>query len=222
VMVRIRNAKERVARLTAAPVGLPPDPLVFLTAPSWDGRDDLWIADRDPAKPALLRLAEGEEKPQVVPIAPDLDGARIESVKVSADGTRIALLLERDGKTALHIGRIERTGPQDDPQVSVTGLRPTAPQMEAVTAVSWAGPSRLVVVGRESGGVQQLRYIHTDGFTSAASVLPGLNQVRSISASNAEGHPLVAHAKEEGIVQLPAGATWQTVVPKGSSPVYPG
>ncbi|MGX2996071.1 TlrC/CarA/OleB/SrmB family ABC-F type ribosomal protection protein [Streptomyces sp. JNUCC 64] len=27
--VRIRNAKERVARLTAAPVGLPPDPLVF-------------------------------------------------------------------------------------------------------------------------------------------------------------------------------------------------
>ncbi|MFF3552449.1 TlrC/CarA/OleB/SrmB family ABC-F type ribosomal protection protein [Streptomyces tsukubensis] len=28
-MVRIRNAKERVARLTAAPVQLPPDPLVF-------------------------------------------------------------------------------------------------------------------------------------------------------------------------------------------------
>lgn len=194
-----------------------------LTAPSWDGSGDLWIADRDPAKPALLRLADGAEVPVEVPIEPDPDGARIESLKVSADGARIALLLEKDGKTALHIGRVERTGSRDDPDgVSVTGLRPAAPQMEAVTAFSWAGPSRLVVVGREAGGVQQLRYLHTDGYTSAASVLPGLNQVRSISASNDDGHPLVAHSQEEGIVQLPAGATWQTVVPKGSSPVYPG
>ena len=82
---------------------------------------------------------------------------------MSADGVRIALLLTKDGRTTLKIGRVERQGPKGDPEVSVAELRPAAPQMETVTAVSWAGPSRLVVVGKESGGVQQVRYIQTDG-----------------------------------------------------------
>lgn len=33
-----------------------------LSAPSWDGRGDLWVADRDPARPRLLRLAEGRAR----------------------------------------------------------------------------------------------------------------------------------------------------------------
>ncbi|WP_425473939.1 LpqB family beta-propeller domain-containing protein [Streptomyces qinzhouensis] len=195
-----------------------------LTAPSWDGRGDLWFADRDLAGPALLRRPAGQELPQKVTIAPGLDGARIHSVKVAADGTRIALLLAKGGKTTLYIGRVERTGTQSDPVVSVDGLLPAAPQMVDVKAVSWAGPSRLVVVGRESGGVEQVRYIQTDGSTSASSVLPGLNQVVSIAASNNEGQPLVAHSTTDGIVRLPTGATWQMVVGvgKGTSPVYPG
>ncbi|MFI1397882.1 LpqB family beta-propeller domain-containing protein [Streptomyces sp. NPDC020681] len=192
-----------------------------LSAPSWDGRGDLWIADRDPAHPALLRLAAGAGAPQRVSV-PGLDGARIESLRVSADGVRIALLLAKDGKTTLKIGRVERQGPKDNQVVSIAELRPAAPQMETVTAVSWAGPSRLVVVGKESGGVAQVRYIQTDGSTSAAGVLPGLNRVKAVAASDDESRPLVAYSEDDGIVRLPAGANWQTMVEKGSSPVYPG
>lgn len=191
-----------------------------LSAPSWDGRGDLWVADRDLKNPALLRLPGGSGTPQPVEV-PGLDGARIEALRVSADGVRIALLLTKGGKTTLSIGRVEREGPKKD-KVSVAELRPAAPQMETVTAVSWAGPSRLVVVGKESGGVQQVRYIQTDGSTSAASILRGLSGVKAVAASDDESRPLVAYSDSDGIVQLPAGANWQTLVKEGSSPVYPG
>ncbi|MEU5975204.1 LpqB family beta-propeller domain-containing protein [Streptomyces sp. NPDC047315] len=193
-----------------------------LTAPSWDGLGDLWVADRNPEGPVLLRLPSGNGPPQEVPIVPGLDGARISSLKVSADGARIALLLERDGKTTLQIGRVERSGTGAHAAVSVAHLRAAAPQMENVSAVSWAGASRLVVVGREAGGVPQVRYIQTDGSTPAGSVLPGLNRVKSVTASDIEGRPLVAHSEDDGIVRLPAGGNWQTVDTTGSFPIYPG
>ncbi|MEV6398346.1 LpqB family beta-propeller domain-containing protein [Streptomyces sp. NPDC051907] len=198
------------------------DPAHRLSAPSWDGQGDLWVADRDPAHPALLRLEDGVGAPQNVKIIPGLDGAHIDALKVSADGSRIALLLAKDGKTTLKIGRVERQGPKDEPVVSVAELRPAAPQMETVTAVSWAGPSKLVVVGKESGGVQQVRYMQTDGSSLPASILPGLTQVKAVTATGDEARPLVAYSEEDGIVRLPAGANWQTLVKKGSAPVYPG
>jgi hypothetical protein len=193
-----------------------------LSAPSWDGFGDLWIADRDPERPALYRFERGAGRPHSVAIVPGLDGARVESLRISADGARIALLLEKDGRTTLRIGRVERQDSPAGPVFAVAALRSVAPQMETVTAVSWAGPSRLVLVGREEGGVPQVRYMQTDGSTSATSVLPGLNRVRAVAATGDENRPLVAYSEDDGIVRLPAGANWQTMVKKGSSPVYPG
>lgn len=191
-----------------------------LSTPSWDGRGDLWVADRDPKKPRLLWLDQGAGEPLPVKIS-DLDG-RIEAVRVSADGVRIALLVKKDGKTSLQIGRVERTGAKgEQPEISVVELGEAAPQMEEVTAMSWAGGSRLVVVGRESGGVQQMRYVQCDGSALAGATLPGLTGVKEIAASEDERQPLVAHS-DDGIVRLPTGAQWQTVVKEGSAPVYPG
>ncbi|MFE0102730.1 LpqB family beta-propeller domain-containing protein [Streptomyces sp. NPDC059009] len=191
-----------------------------LSTPSWDGRGDLWVADRDGEHSRLLWLSQGAGEPVDVRI-PDLDG-RIEAVRVAADGVRIALIVRKDGKTALRIGRIERQGGDGDkPDILVDGLRQAAPQMEEVTAMSWAGGSRLVVVGREYGGVQQMRYVQCDGSAPAASNLPGLTGVDEIAASEDDRQPLLAHS-DDGIVRLPTGAQWQTVVEKGKSPVYPG
>ncbi|MFJ4923890.1 LpqB family beta-propeller domain-containing protein [Streptomyces sp. NPDC088725] len=209
--------------------GDPGDPVVTstgtraedrLSAPSWDGHGDLWIADRNPAKPRLLRLPGGKGAPREVAVD-GIGNARIQAVRVSADGVRVALLLTDNGRTTLQIGRVERHAGGGS-EVSVVALKSAAPQLEAVTAVSWAGPSRLVVVGKEQGGVQQVRYIQTDGSTSAASVLPGLNQVTAIAAADDDRQPLVADSEDAGIVRLPSGANWQTMVEAGSSPVYPG
>lgn len=197
------------------------DPADRLTAPSWDGRGDLWVADRDPDNSRLLRLPHGTDKPQEVTV-PSLGGSRIAGLRLSSDGVRIALLLTKDGHTTLKIGRIERLGPGDDAEVSVVDLRQAAPQFADVTAVSWSGRSRLVVVGKEQGGVQQVRYVQADGSTPSSGVLPGVNQVLAIAAADDEQLPLMADTFGDGIVKLLPGDNWQTVLKEGSALVYPG
>ncbi|MEU6623174.1 LpqB family beta-propeller domain-containing protein [Streptomyces litmocidini] len=193
-----------------------------LSAPSWDGRGDLWVADRDPAAPQLWMVPDGTGHPVKVRTPWLGDDARIESLRVSADGVRIALVVTRGEHTTLQIGRIQRQTTGEEPVVSVLDLQPAAPRMESVTAVSWAGPSRLVVVGKEAGGVQQIRYLQTDGSTSATSVLPGLNGVTSVTAPHKDTAPVVADSGDDGIVRLAPGTNWRPVIKKGFSPVYPG
>ncbi|MFC8920388.1 LpqB family beta-propeller domain-containing protein [Streptomyces sp. NPDC047821] len=192
-----------------------------LSAPSFDGRGGLWVADRDPANPRLLYMPDGSAEPVQVTAPWLTDGWRVESLRVSEDGVRMALLLTKDGRTTLHIGRIERHGAGAKHKVQVVDLQAIAPRMESVTSVSWAGQSRLVVLGKLAGGVQQVRYIQTDGSTSSAAI-PGLNQVKVVAAANNERAPLVAASADDGIVRLQAGANWQPMVEKGTSPVYPG
>ncbi|WP_431784004.1 LpqB family beta-propeller domain-containing protein [Streptomyces chumphonensis] len=194
---------------------------VRLTAPSWDGLGDLWVADQDPEDPRLLRLRDGEGTPQRV----DVDGlgeGRIEALRVAADGVRIALLVREGDAVTLMLGRVEREYDDDGrPRVRVTGLRDVAPQLENVVAVSWAGGSRMVVVGKEAGGVQQVRVMSTDGSPGTPAKLPNVNKIESIAASEDEDKPLLAFSAE-GIVRLPRDGDWQEVTEEGSAPVYPG
>ncbi|MEU6352039.1 LpqB family beta-propeller domain-containing protein [Streptomyces sp. NPDC047072] len=191
-----------------------------LTTPSWDVEGDLWVADRNPADPRLLLLEEGAGEPLTVRI-PGLDG-RIKDLRVAADGVRIALVVEKDGRQSLLVGRIEREGKAGEKQtVSVRELRSTTPDLEEVTTMSWAGDSRLVVVGREQGGVQQTRYVQVDGSTPEGPPPAALTGVKEIAASEDDQMPLVAYS-EDGIVRLPSGAQWQKVDADGTAPVYPG
>ncbi|WP_086561918.1 LpqB family beta-propeller domain-containing protein [Streptomyces africanus] len=190
-----------------------------LTAPSWDAHDGLWVADRDPDDPRLLLLEEGKGDPLEVRV-PRLDG-RVQAVRVAADGVRIALVVEKGGKKTLLVGLIEREGkPGEQPAVRVVELRSATPELEEVTAMSWAGDSRLVVVGREHGGVEQMRYVQVDGSTPDVPAPAALTGVKEVTAAEDERLPLVAYSVD-GIVRLPSGAQWQKVT-EGTAPVYPG
>jgi hypothetical protein len=191
-----------------------------LITPSWDAEGDLWVADRDPRDPRLLVLEEGAGEPLEVD-TPGLDG-RIKDIRVAADGVRIALVVEKDGRQSLFIGRIERgEKTAGRSSVAVRELRSATPGSEEVTAVSWSGDSRLVVVGQEQGGVQQLRYVQVDGSTPEGPAPAALTGVKEIAASEDDQLPLVAYS-EDGIVRLPSGAQWQKVDAEGTAPVYPG
>ncbi|MGW0754247.1 LpqB family beta-propeller domain-containing protein [Streptomyces sp. NPDC002587] len=197
-----------------------------LTAPSWDAAGDLWFADQDPQRLGLWRVPGGTGTPEKVQVA-GLDGGRITSLKASSDGARIALLVQRDGsRKNLYVGRIERPdGKGDVSAVSVRELRPAAPQMADVTAMSWAPRGRLLVVGRESGGIVQARYMLADGSMVAAG-LPGATGLNEVAAAASEDEskpkPVVAFSDDDGIVWLPPGAQWRTVMAGGRAPVYPG
>ncbi|MEU5524937.1 LpqB family beta-propeller domain-containing protein [Streptomyces sp. NPDC093250] len=193
-----------------------------LTPPSWDAQGGLWVADRDPAKPRLYLLEKGAGEPLEVR-TPGLDG-RVRAVRVAADGVRIALVVEKGDRLSLQVGRIERSRPdggtQERPTVTVLELREATPELEQVTAMSWAGDSRLVVVGREQGGVEQMKYVDVDGSTPDVPLPAALTGVKAVTASEDELAPLVAYSVD-GIVRLPAGAQWQKVT-EGTAPVYPG
>ncbi|KUJ64839.1 hypothetical protein ACZ90_55410 [Streptomyces albus subsp. albus] len=191
-----------------------------LSAPSWDALGGLWVADRDPHQPRLLRLRGGDGTPQEVRI-PELGSGRIEGIRVSADGMRVALLVNRNGHTKLLLGRIERRGSADAPRLSVLGLRPIAPKLVEVDAASWAGGSRLVVAGRESKGVQQLQYVETDGSPANIQQPPSPNRAESLASTEDPDKPLIAKSMD-GIVRLPPNGDWMTVAKEGTAPVYPG
>ncbi|MEU2057754.1 LpqB family beta-propeller domain-containing protein [Streptomyces bungoensis] len=189
-----------------------------LTRPSWDAAGDLWVADRNPDAQKLYVLKQGAGKPVQVTL-PSLPG-RIQDVRVAADGVRVAIVVEKDGKQSLLIGRIENEGkPGESP--SVLDLHSAAPDLEQVTAMSWAGDSRLLVVGVEQGGVHQMRYVQVDGSTIDGPAPAALSGVKAIAAAEDDRVPLVA-CSEDGIVRLPSGAQWQKVDKDGTAPVYPG
>ncbi|WP_435131763.1 LpqB family beta-propeller domain-containing protein [Actinacidiphila sp. bgisy144] len=188
-----------------------------LSAPSWDGFDDLWVADRDPDSPKLLVLPHGTGTPIEVPV-PDLDG-RIQSLRVASDGVRIALVVQQGSQTRLMLGRIVREGTTQHPQFAVNSLRPLTPSGENMTSVSWAGASKLVVLDTEPGGAQQIEYISSDG--SAGSALQGVSEATSVASSENAASPLLASYNGR-VYELPTDANWKQVSPKGSDPVYPG
>ncbi|GAB7108803.1 LpqB family beta-propeller domain-containing protein [Streptomyces phaeofaciens JCM 4814] len=191
-----------------------------LTTPTWDAQGDLWVADRNPADPRLLLLEKGAS-PALEVLTPRLDG-RIDAVRVAADGARIALVVDKDGKQSLLIGRIERTEDSEGkPSVSVQELRSATPELERVAAVSWAGDSRLVVVGQEAGGVEQVQYVQSDGAIPESGALPGLTEVNSIAASEDSDAPLFATSKD-GLLWLPGGSGWRTLKETASVAFYPG
>lgn len=191
-----------------------------LAAPSWDGNGDLWVADRDPARPRLLRLPGGTGEPEEVAV-PSLGDGAIRSLRVASDGLRIALLVSSGGRQSLELGRVERASEGSRPSLSVNALHSVTPGMEHVESASWAGASRLVVVGREPGGVQQLQYVETDGSAANTPALPGINGVKAVAASEDPAKPLIADSAD-GIVRLPVDANWRLVVQRGTAPVYPG
>ncbi len=190
-----------------------------LTTPSWDARGGLWVADSDPADPRLYFLEKGAGEPVEVR-TPELDG-RVRAVRVAADGVRIALVVEKGDRRSLVVGRIDRSGGTDErPVVTVLDPRSATPELEHVTAMSWAGDSRLVVVGREEGGVEQMKYVEVDGSTPDVPPPAALTGVKAVTASEDEQAPLMAYSVD-GIVRLPSGAQWQKVT-EGTAPVYPG
>ncbi|MFC7218555.1 LpqB family beta-propeller domain-containing protein [Streptomyces polyrhachis] len=187
-----------------------------LTTPSWDGLGDLWVADRTASATTLYWSSDGLGEPRAVEVAGLGDG-RIQALRVAAEGARIAMLVEGDGRTRLMLGGITRSGDT----LRVGGLTEIAPQLEEVQSVSWAGDSRLAVVGRVEDGVDQVIFVETDGRQPEIRARE-LTGVSAVAASEAVTMPLVAISAQAGVVRLPVGADWEKVAPGGVAPVYPG
>ncbi|WP_354640827.1 LpqB family beta-propeller domain-containing protein [Kitasatospora camelliae] len=200
-----------------------PQPAEGLASPSWDGRGDLWLVDRDPAGAKVLMVRDRKAVPAQVD---GLEGRSVQALRISSDGVRIALVLKDGHSRTVALGVVEHRGTPDAPQVRISGLRPLAPQLADIASVSWADSDQLLILGTEQGKLQQLRYLGTDGSQSSDTPLQGGDSMTAVSTTESRGSEQVPPAlavSAKRIYRL-QGNQWREVT--GQKPavsfVYPG
>ncbi|MFC8720198.1 LpqB family beta-propeller domain-containing protein [Kitasatospora sp. NPDC057198] len=200
-----------------------------LASPSWDGRQDLWLVDRDPARPRVLMV---RDRAVVEAAVEGLDGRTVQSLRISSDGTRIALLVGRaGGPTRLLLGLVQHGGTSKEPTARITALTDIAPQLTEVAAVAWGDTDQLVVLGKETDRLQQLYFLSTDGSQSTDYPLQGGSAMTALSATEARlsadptnpANPAVLTSSEEGLYRLKDNQ-WHEVSdkPQAKAFIYPG
>ncbi|WP_033219972.1 LpqB family beta-propeller domain-containing protein [Kitasatospora phosalacinea] len=202
-----------------------------LASPSWDGRRNLWLVDRDPAAPRVLMVRDGVDVPVEVEVE-GLDGRAVQSLRISSDGTRIALLLSRaGGPTKLALGLVRHGGTAKNPTARITGLNDSVPQLTEVAAVAWGDADQLVVLGKETDRLQQLYFLGTDGSQATDYPLQGGGTMKALSATEARlsadptnpSNPAVLTSSDSGLYRLKDNQ-WYEVPGKSETKafIYPG
>lgn len=191
----------------------------LFTSPSWDGRGALWVLEKDSqaSRAGIVLLAATQEAVQRVDVrVVGVDPARVTGLRLSPDGTRIALVID---DATVRVARVERALDRGAPVVTVTDPLPVLPDLEMVRAVSWDGSARLAVLGQQREGTLQPQIVDVDG-GSSVSVAPVTGMLR-LAAADAADQPLLADSSDRRLYRQAQGNTWK-VVQEGSYPVYPG
>jgi len=208
-----------------------------LSTPSWDGTGTLWVANANGNGNASANSASGPVVAMVngrtLPV--DLTGlpagGRVTGLRVSPDGTRIALIVQlpkasgSDVSSELLLGRVERGGRAAAPSYTIDGLRAVAPDLVDVSSVSWADYDSLIVLGKPEGGAKELQYVDTDGSVAGSSAqVPMVEGMTTVSASLDQDQPLLADSGPDGrvVYRLGQSTSWRALTPGGTAPTYPG
>lgn len=154
----------------------------------------------------------------------------MDTIRLSSDGTRAALLLRdtTSGARTLAIGLVLRGGSSPS-AVSIVGVRPIAPQLSDVTSVSWADPDQLLVLGKEVESVPQLRYVPTDGSPGVDNPLQSVDGMTVVAASEDRtdrADAVLADSKDQDHTIYSLGGAgqpqWKVFSKDGVMPAYPG
>ncbi|MFF2549046.1 LpqB family beta-propeller domain-containing protein [Kitasatospora sp. NPDC058063] len=158
-------------------------------SPTWDGRGDLWVVDRNKQAPRVVMVRGA--KSYTVPVE-GLTGQTVQSLKISSDGVRVALVARTPGSAvrSLWFGLVVHDGTPQAPTVKITGLRRAAPTLTDVASVSWAETDQLLVLGKEADRTQQLYFISTDGSQSTDTQLQSAESMTTVAASESRGDSL--------------------------------
>jgi hypothetical protein len=189
------------------------------TTPSWDSLGNLWTVQQQQSSSApRVRIApSGKATLPGTVAAPDLAKSLIEELKVSRDGTRIAVLAVSTNVSQVMVGDVAKDG------TSIENFYPVAPTLTSVTDFVWASSTKLDILDtvpntNEPGSTSQLWSVDVDGWAPSLTQQNVLTTAVSIAA--APGQPLVVATSLNQIEQYSNGQ-WQ-FIGSGSAPHYPG
>lgn len=160
-------------------------PGTAMVAPSFDTYGWVWSAESI-SEGVLLAAAPGQDMAEID--APWLAGSSIQSVAVSRDGARMAILSRSGVQQVLEVVSIARD--QDGRPVAVGKPLVFGPTVRASIDLKWVDDTSVVALGPESGemSLAQIGGWTTD-FTSltGATVVTARNGVRTLLAVGADG-----------------------------------
>jgi len=190
------------------------------TTPSWDSLGNLWTVQQQQSSSApKVRIAPSGKAALTgsVAVPPILANKFIEDLKVSRDGTRVAVRAVSTNVSQVLVGAVSKDG------TSIVNFYPVAPGLTSVTDFVWASSTKLDILDtvpntNEPGTTSQLWSVDVDGW--APSLTQGTVLTNAVSIAAAPGQPLVVATSLDQIEQLSDGQ-WQ-FVGNGSSPRYPG
>lgn len=186
-----------------------------LSRPAWaPDRKEVWIGDG-----TQLERVTGPRSVQTVPldVATGKASGVVGAVRISPDGTRVALVLRTADSSQIYVGTIVRNATQ----VSVTNLAPISPQAVRVSDVAWNDELKLFAVGSDTRtGDSQVYEVQCDGSLwnpRDSNELPGAPDT------------VTAFANSEVVVSIgdtvwqQNGTSWQGLLDgetRGTNPIY--
>lgn len=212
VQSRVTGLDERAALWTATltvsggALEIVPEP--GQSRPTYGGRSQPWFVGSD----GVIRRINDEGVPAEVAIEGLSSRNVVESIAMSRDGTRAALVTRRGPRAVLLLAVVV---PREGGYILSSPVRVESRLNEFIDVV-WGGTDRLVALAAEGAGAQQVYEIDL-----ARSSVRSLGAPESpIRIAAAPGLPILV-GTGDGVVMSGTGSTWE-VVSTGGSPAYPG
>jgi hypothetical protein len=207
-------------RIYVGPVAGPlrPGPVAeSLSPPTWGAAaDEVWTVRN---RRQILRVSAKGAASSVS--APDLESyGEVSVMRLSPDGTRVAIIAGIEGAGRLYVGTVSRAG-----RPTIDRLTPIAPGLTNATDLAWSAADSLIVLTRGGGSDAVLQSVAVDGSVAELLTTSGLPGPPSAVAA-ASTLPRLTVA-ESGVWRLRDPQEAWTAVPPNpgqdeSAPAYPG
>jgi hypothetical protein len=189
-----------------------------VTALSWDGSDDLWVAENG----SVVMLPPGKGQVQVV-----FDG-NVSDLSVAPDGVRIAFIAQTPGlPPALYLAAIgggqQGTGELGAPSAHLAIRQPAliGPNLTGPASLAWYDADNLVVVNATATG-NTLWEVPVDGQPAQELYVTYPPGVTSITADGAANVLVAGLSGNSLFVSTSLEGPWYKLGNPGQAPAYPG
>lgn len=184
-----------------------------LAQPSWDRNDTVWVADRKQSGSTLLALeSDGTE---TVVDAARFAGERVQQMRVSPDGVRVAVLVGPPAEAEVVLGLVLRE-PGENPRLGRWQTLPLG--LEEIRDITWSGVTGLVVLA--SPDEEQALQPYQVDLAEVDPVSRG-EISRAVSIAAAPGQPLVVATDANELLRQDVPLEWSPIT-AGRAPTYPG
>jgi hypothetical protein len=186
-----------------------------LVAPSFDPQGWVWTASQRPPGRLVASSVSGRV---AAPAAEWLAGSAVTALRLSRDGSRIAIVTQRAGRGSVVVAGVVRRA--DGAPVRLGEPYEVLPDLTEARAVAWTGEATLAVLGRRHGHPEQPWIVTIGG--QPEGTLPVVHG-QSIAANRVlPGSPLDLYVGSSvGQVLKRAGGRWVSIA-EARWPALPG